>query len=58
MNEKDFQRIYLAGYTARQNGKKEKDNPYADKPSLQIQRSQWQSGYNDAKPEAVRKFAR
>lgn len=56
MNEKDLQRIYLAGFTARQNGKKEKDNPYADKPSLQLQRSQWQNGWNDAKPQMVKAF--
>lgn len=58
MNEKDFNRIYLAGFTSRRNGAKEKDCPYKDKPTLQRERDQWMHGYNDAKPEAVRKFAR
>jgi ribosome modulation factor len=53
ITEKEFTRAYLAGFTGRRNGKKEKDNPYRDKPSQAVLRDQWVLGYHASSQDKV-----
>ncbi len=48
MTSKEFERAYLLGYTAKQNGAKPETNPYIRKPTMTLLRDQWHRGYMDA----------
>lgn len=46
MTRKDWDRAYLEGITARQNGKKAESNPYRNKPTLRPLADSWMNGWN------------
>lgn len=48
MTGKEFERAYLAGYTAKQNGAKPETNPYIRKPGATLLRDQRHRGFTDA----------
>lgn len=48
MNQKQYDLAYLQGTTARQNSRPQKDNPYANKPTLRPMRDRWNDGWNEA----------
>lgn len=48
MTRAQFDRIKLAGTTARQNGKKAEANTYAGKASLRAEHEAWVSGWIEA----------